>query len=112
MTIRDARPEDAPFLAQCLLAGMHFFDFETEVPQNEALYRRLIDCEQREDLLYSYKYTRMAEMDGRPAGALLSYPGELYRPLKVNNSCSNDLESVKKEDFLWRIVRNLAKIFF
>lgn len=64
MTIRDARPEDAPF--------------ETEVPQNEALYRRLIDCEQREDLLYSYKYTRMAEMDGRPAGALLSYSGEYY----------------------------------
>lgn len=48
MTIRDARPEDAPF--------------ETEVLQNEALYRRLIDCEQRKDLLYSYKYTRMAQM--------------------------------------------------
>lgn len=39
-------------------------------------------------------HARMAEMDGRPAGALLSYPGELYRPLKVNNS---RLESVKKE---------------
>jgi len=49
-------------------------------------------------------HARMAEMDGRPAGALLSYPGELYRPLKVSNS---RLESVKKEDFLWRICQKI-----
>ena len=34
MLIRDATPEDAPFLAKCLIAGMHFYDFETEIPEN------------------------------------------------------------------------------
>ncbi|MBR5403592.1 MAG: hypothetical protein IK113_05155 [Bacteroidales bacterium] len=28
MIIRDARPEDAPFLAKCIMSGMHLYDFE------------------------------------------------------------------------------------
>ena len=28
IVIRDARPTDAPFLAECILAGMHLYDFE------------------------------------------------------------------------------------
>ena len=28
IVIRDARPSDAPFLAECILAGMHLYDFE------------------------------------------------------------------------------------
>ena len=30
VTIRDARPEDAPFLAKSIMAGMHVYDFVPE----------------------------------------------------------------------------------
>ena len=82
LTIRDAAPSDAPFLAKCIMAGMHFYDFETDIPENRDIYDRLIECEQREDLLYSYSRTRVAEVDGRVAGSLLSYRGELYKDLR------------------------------
>ena len=82
LTIRDAAPSDAPFLAKCIMAGMHFYDFETDIPENRDIYDRLIECEQREDLLYSYAKTRVAEVDGRVAGSLLSYRGELYKDLR------------------------------
>lgn len=62
--IRDARPDDAPFLAKCIMAGMHFYDFEMDVPDDADIYERLIESERREDLLYSFRYTRVAELDG------------------------------------------------
>ena len=33
--IRDARPEDAPFLAKCVMAGMHYYDFGQLDPGHE-----------------------------------------------------------------------------
>ena len=80
--IRDARPDDAPFLAKCIMAGMHFYDFETDIPGESEIFERLIECERREDLLYSYRYTRVAEMNGTPVGSLLSYPGKIYREMR------------------------------
>lgn len=80
--VRDAQPSDAHFLAQCILAGFHVYDFEPEGPQNKELYLLLTECVKRDDLLYAYKFSRIAEIDGVPAGALLSYPGELYRGLR------------------------------
>ena len=41
MTIRDAIPSDATFLAKCVMAGMHFYDFESDIPENIEIYRRL-----------------------------------------------------------------------
>ena len=82
MIIRDARPEDAPFLAKCLIAGMHFYDFETEIPEYKDIYYDLVDCEKRTDLLYSYKDSRIAEVDGKVVGSLLSYPGDNYKELR------------------------------
>ena len=82
-SIRDARPSDAPFLAECIFAGMHLYDFEEIVNDDlsDAL-ERITECEGREDTLYTYSRTRLAEVGGKPAGALLSYPGELYKDLK------------------------------
>ena len=82
IVIRDARPDDAPFLAKCIMAGMHFYDFESGIPEEDDLFRRLTACERRDDLLYTYKYSRVAEVDGRPVGSLLSYPGEIYHDLR------------------------------
>ena len=82
ISFRDATPSDAPFLAKCIMAGMHFYDFETQTPAERDIYDRLIECEKRDDLLYSYARTRVAEVDGTVAGSLLSYPGELYKDLR------------------------------
>lgn len=97
--IRDARPDDTPFLAKCIMAGMHFYDFETDIPEDSDIYERLIECEQRDDLLYSYRHTRVAEMDGTPVGSLLSYPGEIYRNLrhKTFNELWPDLAQMDAE---------------
>ena len=82
MLIRDATPEDAAFLAKCLIAGMHFYDFETEIPENKDIYLNLVECEKRTDLLYTYKDSRIAEVDGKVVGSLLSYPGDKYKELR------------------------------
>ena len=82
LTIRDAHPSDARFLAKCVMAGMHFFDIETDVPEEEDIFRRLVESEEKDEWLYSYKNTRVAEVDGVIAGALLSYPGDIYRDLR------------------------------
>jgi len=81
--IRNARPSDAPFLAECILAGMHFADFDKKLDGDLShLLEMVTECERREDTLYSYSRTRVAEVDGKPVAALLSYPGELYKDLK------------------------------
>lgn len=81
--IRDAVAQDAPFLAKCIMAGMHFYDFEEEMsPENRDIYNRLVDCERRTDTLYTYIHSRVAEVDGVAAGSLLSYPGDSYKELR------------------------------
>ncbi|MGN0032923.1 MAG: GNAT family N-acetyltransferase [Candidatus Limimorpha sp.] len=82
MIIRNATPSDAPFLAKCVMAGMHFFDFECEIPENEVLFERLTECERRDDLLYTYRNSRVAEVDGVVVGSLLSYPGDIYKEVR------------------------------
>lgn len=58
---------------------MHFYDFEGFLSDDMTdLLERFAECEGREDTLYSWKHSRLAEVDGVPAGALLSYPGEYY----------------------------------
>ena len=82
MIIRDAILSDATFLAKCVMAGMHFYDFESDIPKNIEIYRRLTECERRGDLLYTYKNSRVAEEDGVVVGSILSYPGEIYKDLR------------------------------
>ena len=83
-TIRNARPSDARFLAQCILAGLHLADFNSRLDDNiSGMLDKLTECESREDTLCTYSHTRIAEVDGQPAGALLSYPGALYKDLRA-----------------------------
>ena len=48
LSFRDATPSDAPFLAKCIIAGMHFYDFEPRIPSERDIYDRLVECERRE----------------------------------------------------------------
>ena len=62
--IRDARPSDAPFLAECIFAGMHLYDFEKIVNDDLAdAMENITQSEGREDTLYTYSRTRLADSD-------------------------------------------------
>ena len=81
--IRDARPSDAPFLAECIMAGMHFWDFDDIMNDDLSdILDGITECETRTDTLYTHSRTRVAEVDGTPVAALLSYPGALYKELR------------------------------
>ena len=82
--IRDAYPSDAPFLAECIMAGMHFWDFDDIMNDDMSdILDSITECETRTDTLYTHSRTRVAEVDGTPVAALLSYPGALYKGLRV-----------------------------
>ncbi len=79
-TIRDATPSDGRFIAMNVLAAMGFDVFSGTDCQD------VLDdfgkvCA-RPDTLYSYARTRIASVDGRPAGSLTAYPGDDYPPLR------------------------------
>ncbi len=80
--IRPARPEDASFLARCVCEGIGFGIFENETDLNTRIANGLTPLAGREDTLYSYKHALVAEVDGRVAGALISYPGEHYHRMR------------------------------
>lgn len=83
LTIRDAVPSDVPFLAECIMAGFHISDFDKLLSDDLSdILESITECETREDTLYSSSKTRVAEIDGKQAGALLSYPGEYYMELR------------------------------
>lgn len=85
--IRDAQLSDAEFIARTVLSGVGYaaFDENTQnqpielsggvIPMSVAVEAFTAICA-REDTLYSYRRTRIATVDGRSAGALVSYPGE------------------------------------
>lgn len=80
ITLRDATPDDAPFLASCVMAAMHLHDFEQPMPATLLdLHRRLSDSQRLTDTLYTHAHSRIATVDGHAAGSLLAYPGDIYR---------------------------------
>lgn len=75
VTIRDAREDDAEFLAQVILAAAHLSDMGADTPNsNDAL---TAIC-RRTDTLYSWRNARIACACGKRAGAMVSYPGDIY----------------------------------
>ena len=110
--LRNAVSSDAPFLAQCILAGMHMYDFgESPSDSIKEILSWVSKCETREDTLYTYRNSRVAEVNGIPVGALLSYPGEEYlarkektfrgeRPSLLKNSSADDPETDPGEWYL------------
>lgn len=72
--LRKALPEDIPFVACCVLAAVDLYDFKE--PSVEKDIAETV-CS-REDTLYSYRHAVIAEVDGVPAGCLLSYDGAIY----------------------------------
>lgn len=81
--IRDATPDDAPFIARVVLAGIDMLDLDVVLPDDQRhLYEHLIEICRMDDTLYSYRNTRIAEVDGHQVGALVAYDGARYAKMR------------------------------
>ena len=96
VAFRDATPEDARLLAWTMLSAIGFEP--TEELLSDGLWLR-------EDILYSYTRARVVTVDGKPAGCLISYPGEDYAGLRVKTwqlifgETSEDADKWESETF-------------
>jgi ribosomal protein S18 acetylase RimI-like enzyme len=81
--LRDATSEDAPFIARVVLAGIEMLDMDAALPDNQrVLYEHLVGICRMDDTLYSYRNTRIAEIDGNQVGALVAYDGACYAKMR------------------------------
>ena len=83
VTIRDAREDDAEFLAQVILAAAHLSDMGADTANSTATATpngngALTAICRRTDTLYSWRNARIACACGKRAGAMVSYPGDIY----------------------------------
>lgn len=91
--IRDAVPSDGAFIARNVLAAMGYDAF-SDVKAEPAIELGSVSLTiqdaveafgevcARPDTLYSYARTRIACVDGEPAGSLTAYSGDDYLPLR------------------------------
>ena len=81
--LRDATSEDAPFIARVVLAGIEMLDMDVALPDNQRdLYEHLVGICRMDDTLYSYRNTRIAEVDGCAVGGLVAYDGARYAKMR------------------------------
>lgn len=78
LTFRNANIDDAVFIAK----GFHMAMLYEDVPEEQVtLFARTI-CT-REDVLYSWRNTVIAQVDGKDAGMLTSYDGRFYHKMRL-----------------------------
>lgn len=84
LLLRDATPMDAPFIARVVLAGIEMLEIDAKVTEeHQPILTHLIDICRMDDTLYSYRYTRIAEMEGKTVGALICYDGARYAEMRA-----------------------------
>ena len=84
LLFRDATPMDAPFIARVVLAGIEMLEIDAEVTdEHQPILTHLIDICRMDDTLYSYRHTRIAEMEGKTVGALIGYDGARYAAMRA-----------------------------
>lgn len=74
IVIRQATPDDIPFVAACVLAAVDLYDFKEESIENGIA---LTVCSQ-DDTLYSWRNARIAYVHETAVGCLVSYDGAIY----------------------------------
>ena len=75
--IREARAEDAPFIAWTIITALG-----KDAPSEQLLRDTERLCS-RDDTLYSWKNTMVAELDSQSVGALTCYDGALYLKMRA-----------------------------
>jgi len=73
ISIRQATIDDVSLVASTALRAV-----VDESPEQSGWWDLMLDVSTREDTLYSWKNTLVAECDGVVAGAIISYPGAFY----------------------------------
>jgi len=105
LTIRKANIDDAVFIAASILDALGI----VKVP--DTFLNKVINVCQREDTLYSWQNTLVAELDGVLAGSLTAYDGNLYKQMRLvtfglimqqggQNFSSMDMETQPGEYYL------------
>ncbi len=83
IVFRKAQPSHAAFIASNVLAAVDIDTFNGSISgENLETLAGLADICAREDTLYSWKNTLIAEVDGVPAGSISSYDGARYKKLR------------------------------
>lgn len=84
INIRDAKLDDAPFIARVVLAGIDMLDIDAVIADGQrAIYEHLIEICRMDNTLYGYCNTRIAEIDGEKVGALVAYDGARYAAMRA-----------------------------
>ncbi len=84
INIRDAKLDDAPFIARVVLAGIDMLDIDAVIADGQrAIYEHLIEICRMDDTLYGCCNTRIAEIDGEKVGALVAYDGARYAAMRA-----------------------------
>ena len=84
ITLRDATMVDSPFIARVVLAGIDMLSIEQELPvAQKPIFEQLVEICRLDDTLYSYRNTRLAEVDGQVVGALVGYDGGRYAEMRA-----------------------------
>ena len=78
ISFRNATIDDALFIARGFHMAMLYDDASDEQISN---FARNICV--REDVLYSWRNTIIAEVDGKPAGMLTAYDGRYYHDMRI-----------------------------
>lgn len=78
VSFRNATVDDALFIAKGFHMAMLYDDASEEQISN---FARNICV--REDVLYSWRNTIIAEVDGKPAGMLTAYDGRYYHDMRI-----------------------------
>lgn len=76
LTLRWATPQDTPFVAWGICCALHR-------EPDETFLQFVASICQRDDVLYSYKHTLLACLDGNPVGLCLCYDGAQYHEMRI-----------------------------
>ena len=84
VVLRDASIADAASIARVVLAGIDMLDMGEDLPDEQRpIFEHLVEICRMDDTLYSYRHTRIAEMDGMAVGALVAYDGTPYAEMRA-----------------------------
>ena len=84
INIRDAKLDDASFIARVVLAGIDMLGIDAVITDGQrAIYEHLIEICRMDNTLYGYCNTRIAEIDGEKVGALVAYDGARYAAMRA-----------------------------
>ena len=84
VVLRDASIADVAFIARVVLAGIDMLDMGEDLPDEQRpIFEHLVEICRMDDTLYSYRHTRIAEMDGMAVGALVAYDGAPYAEMRA-----------------------------